>query len=68
MPSRKFRLQRTHRGRRWVSGRWAGKGALLFDRDEDFVGLNIEGEHEELTLSFWVKVDRLDYEYNALMN
>ena len=55
-------------GARWVSGRWPGKDALLFDRDDDFVGLTIPGEHEEITLSFWVDVDRLDYEYNALLN
>jgi len=55
-------------GARWVSGRWPGKEALLFDRDDDFVGLTIPGEYDEFTFSFWVKVDRLDYEYNALLN
>ena len=55
-------------GARWVSGRWPGKDALLFDRDDDFVGLTIHGEYDEFTLSFWVKADRLDYEYNALLN
>jgi ferric-dicitrate binding protein FerR (iron transport regulator) len=58
----------TIRGARWVSGRWPGKDALLFDRDSDSVGLTIPGEYDEFTLSFWVKVDRLDYEYNALLN
>jgi len=53
---------------RWVSGRWPGKDALLFDRDDDYVGLTVPGEYDEFTLSFWVKVDRLDYEYNALLN
>ncbi len=56
------------RGARWVSGRWPGKEALLFDRDDDFVALTIPGEYDEFTFSFWVKVDRLDYEYNALLN
>ena len=56
------------KGARWVSGRWPGKSALLFDRDDDEVAFTIPGELEELTLSFWVKVDRLDYEYNALIN
>lgn len=55
-------------GARWVSGRWPGKDALLFDRDDDFVGLTIPSEYDEFTLSFWVKVDRLDYEYNALLD
>ncbi len=55
-------------GARWVSGRWPGKDALLFDRDNDYVDLTISGEYDEITLSFWVKMDRLDYEYNALLN
>ena len=55
-------------GARWVSGRWPGKDAILFDRKDDFVSLTIPGKHDELTLSFWVKVNRLDYEYNALLN
>ena len=58
----------TIQGARWVSGRWPGKDALLFDRDNDYVDLTISGEYDEITLSFWVKVDRLDYEYNALLN
>ncbi|MBM3997426.1 MAG: hypothetical protein FJ303_25265 [Planctomycetes bacterium] len=55
-------------GARWVSGRWQGHGALLFDRDSDFVHLEIPGEHKELTIAAWVKVDRLDFELNAILN
>ena len=55
-------------GARWVSGRWPGHGALLFDRDTDFVQLNIPGEHQELTMAAWLKVDRLDFELNAILN
>jgi hypothetical protein len=55
-------------GARWVSGRWPGHGALLFDRDTDFVQLNIPGEHQELTIAGWLKVDRLDFELNAILN
>jgi hypothetical protein len=55
-------------GARWVSGRWQGHEALLFDRDSDFVQLDIPGEHKELTLSAWIKVDRLDFELNAILN
>jgi len=32
----------------------------------DAIKLAIPGEHDEMTLSFWVKADRLDHEYNAL--
>lgn len=55
-------------GARWTSSRWPGKSALLFDRDDDFVRLTIPGEYEEFTIAFWVNLDRLDYEYNALLN
>lgn len=55
-------------GARWASGRWPGKDALLFDRDSDCVQLDIPGEYQELTIAMWVKVDRLDFEYNALLN
>ncbi len=55
-------------GARWVTGRWPGKEALLFDRDTDYVELSFEGAFEELTLTMWVKVDRLDHEVNALLD
>jgi ferric-dicitrate binding protein FerR (iron transport regulator) len=55
-------------GARWVSGRWPGHGALLFDRDGDYVQLNIPGEYQDLTIASWLKVDRLDFELNAILN
>lgn len=55
-------------GARWTSSRWPGKSALLFDRDDDSVRITISGEYEEFTIAAWVNVDRLDYEYNALLN
>ncbi|MFO0060650.1 MAG: hypothetical protein ACK57O_07220, partial [Planctomyces sp.] len=55
-------------GARWASGRWPGKDALLFDRDSDYVQLDIPGEYQEFTIAMWVKVDRLDFEFNALLN
>ncbi|MSQ96924.1 MAG: hypothetical protein EXR98_20545 [Gemmataceae bacterium] len=55
-------------GARWVSGRWQEHGALLFDRDSDFVQLEIPGKYEELTIAAWIKVDRLDFELNAILN
>lgn len=55
-------------GARWVSGRWPGHGALLFDRDTDFVEFSIPGEYQELTIAGWLKVDRLDFELNAILN
>ncbi len=55
-------------GARWTTGRWPGKDALLFDRDTDFVELNIPGEYQELTIAAWLKLDRLDFVYNAILN
>ncbi|MEM9283008.1 MAG: LamG-like jellyroll fold domain-containing protein [Verrucomicrobiota bacterium] len=55
-------------GARWVSGRWPGKSALLFDRDTDFVELDLPGEFEALTFAAWVKLDSLDLPLNSLFN
>ncbi|HUP80348.1 MAG TPA: LamG-like jellyroll fold domain-containing protein, partial [Pirellula sp.] len=55
-------------GARWVSGRWPGKDSLLFDGDNELVQLYVPGEYEELTIAVWLKIDRLDYEMNAILN
>ena len=55
-------------GARWATGRWPGKDALLFDRDSDFVALDIPGEHPELTIGVWLKVDRFDHVFSAILN
>jgi hypothetical protein len=55
-------------GARWTTGRWPGKDALLFDRDTDFAQVTIPGEHQELTVAAWVKVDRIDFVLNAILN
>ncbi len=48
-------------GARWVNGRWNGKHALLFDRDTDFVELDIPGQYQEMTFSAWVKFDCFEH-------
>ena len=53
---------------RWVTGRWTEKKALLFDRNEDFVELDIAGEFDELTFSSWVKIDRRDTTLSPIFN
>ncbi|MDF1756099.1 MAG: FecR domain-containing protein [Verrucomicrobiales bacterium] len=58
----------TIHGARWVSGRWPGKGALLFDRDTDFVEIEIPGEFEELTMAAWLKLDRLDFSHTSIFD
>jgi len=55
-------------GARWVTGRWPGKQALLFDRDGDHVKLDIPGEHQQLTVAAWIYLDRRDFALNAILN
>jgi Concanavalin A-like lectin/glucanases superfamily len=55
-------------GARWATGRWPGKQALWFDQESDFVEIEIPGEHTELTLAVWLKVERLDREMIAILN
>jgi hypothetical protein len=55
------------RGARWVSGRWPGKQALLFDRAGDAVELELPGEFRQLTMAAWVNLDRMDYEMNMIV-
>ena len=58
----------TIHGARWVSGRWPGKDALLFDQLSDFAEIELPGEFAELTIAMWVSIDRLDHTFNALFN
>ena len=46
----KARLDGRIAGARWVTGRWPGKQALLFDRDGDHVKVEIPGEFRQMTL------------------
>lgn len=55
-------------GAPWVSGRWPGKDALLFDRSTDFVELDVPGVYDELTFSAWIKLDRLGPYLNSIFN
>jgi hypothetical protein len=55
-------------GARWVSGRWPGKEALLFDRKDDFVELDIPLELDEVSVSMWLKIDRHDTKLSPLFN
>lgn len=55
-------------GARAVTGRWPGKGALLFDRDDDHVQLNLPTDLEELTYTAWIWIDRLDNPMSAILN
>lgn len=51
---------------RWVTGRWPGKQALFFDRDDDYVETLLPGSYTRMTVAVWVLLDRLDFKNNAL--
>ncbi|MCM8534030.1 MAG: FecR domain-containing protein, partial [Lentisphaeraceae bacterium] len=55
-------------GARWVSGRWPGKQALLFDRKDDYVELDIPFQLDEVSVSMWLKVDHQDTLLSPLFN
>ena len=58
----------TIHGARWVSGRWPGKDALLFDRSADFAEIEIPGDFTELTIAAWVSIERLDHTFTTILD
>ena len=46
-------------GCKWEEGRWSGKGALAFKRDNDRVRLNLPKHLTSATLVAWIKIDAL---------
>lgn len=46
-------------GCKWEEGRWAGKGALSFKRNNDRVRLNLPQHLSSATLAAWIKIDSL---------
>ncbi len=55
-------------GARWVSGRWPGKRALLFDQQGDSVQIEIPEALPRFTFAAWVKLDRMDEPLTAILN
>ena len=56
------------KGARWVTGRWAGKRALLFDQPGDAVEIEIPGELPQFTFSAWINADRFDHGLTPIFN
>ncbi|MCC9658078.1 LamG-like jellyroll fold domain-containing protein [Rhodopirellula halodulae] len=56
------------RGCIWATGRWSGKGALLFENADDRVELEIPGEFDAVTIMAWIQVNRLDNALQAVFN
>ena len=54
-------------GCKWSEGRWAGKGALGFNRKNDRVRMVLPDQLDAVTLSAWVKIDSLDYEMAPIL-
>lgn len=42
----------------WAPGRWQGQRALRFRNASHRVSVNLPGEHDSITLSTWLKIDR----------
>jgi hypothetical protein len=55
-------------GAQWVTGRWPGKSALQFEHPADSVWLSVPGEHKDMSLAAWIRIDRLDSPLNAVVN
>ncbi|MFT4547527.1 MAG: hypothetical protein ACI9UA_006263 [Pseudoalteromonas tetraodonis] len=51
----------------WASGRWPGKRALAFSRPSDRVRIHINKRSPSLTMVAWVKVERLEQRFSALL-
>jgi hypothetical protein len=58
----------TIQGAQWVTGRWSGKSALQFESPGDGVWLSLPGEHKDVSMAAWIRVDRLDHPLNAVLN
>ena len=46
-------------GCKWTEGRWPGKGALSFEKENDRVRLNLHEKLPSVTLCSWIKIDKL---------
>jgi len=57
-----------HNGLQWVSGRWNDKAAALFDQDGDYLEFPIGNDVKQLTVSCWVKIDRIDYPLTSIID
>ena len=55
-------------GASWVTGRWPGKRALLFDQVGDAVEIHIPGELKQFSFGAWVNLDRLDAPITSILN
>jgi hypothetical protein len=51
----------------WVTGRWPGKRALLFQSAEDRARVSIEGDYPKVTFAAWVRIVGFQRPFNALL-
>lgn len=50
-----------------AEGRWPGKRALAFQREEDRLAVALPGQFESLTLLAWLRVESLHARHNSLL-
>jgi hypothetical protein len=54
-------------GAGWTGGRWPGKKGLEFRSLGDRLRFSVPGQHNEITLLAWIRVDSLPNDYNSLI-
>lgn len=54
-------------GAGWTGGRWKGKSGLEFRSRGDRLRFTIPGEHQQISMSAWIRVDSLPNDYNSLI-
>jgi hypothetical protein len=54
-------------GCNWTRGRWPGKGAVEFSRNDDRIRVQVPGDYPALTFLAWLRVDSLPNNYSALV-
>jgi hypothetical protein len=54
-------------GCKWSEGRWPGKGALSFERQNDRVRLNFHEKLPTVTLCSWIKIDKLSNHLSPIL-
>ena len=53
-------------GCNWTQGRWPGKGAVEFSRNDDRLRTHVPGTFQSLTFLAWLRVDSLPNHYTSL--
>ncbi len=55
-------------GAQWVRGRWDDSGALLFEKNDDRVKIQLPKNLDKVTISTWIKSDYVSGIFSAILN